>query len=137
VTGRGASRTGEGEGLTVYRAHDADVDANPSTAGAQGSSRWRIEPLCSEQCSSASQIPRAPTIFFKSATIAFKFSCYKIDFWFLGRRKQGLKHIKRGEGGWRRRSHILPASRGWVCVVYEEVVGEEFDLLILQVEPLK
>jgi hypothetical protein len=42
------------------------------------------EPLCSEQCSSAGQIPRAPTTFFKSATIAFKFSCYKIDFWFLG-----------------------------------------------------
>jgi hypothetical protein len=38
---------------------------------------------CSKHCSSTGQIPRTPTIYFKSATIAFKFSCYEIDFWFL------------------------------------------------------
>jgi hypothetical protein len=98
ATSRGASRTREGEGLTISGAYDADIDANPSTAGAQGSSWWRAEPIFSEQCSSVDQIPHTPTIFFKSATIAFKFNRYEIDFLFLGSRKQGLKQIKKGKG---------------------------------------
>jgi hypothetical protein len=98
ATGRGASRTREGDCLTITGANEADVDANPSTTGARGSSRWSAELLCSEQCSSVGQIPDAPTIFFKSATIVFKFNRYKINFWFLESRKQGLKQIKKEKG---------------------------------------
>jgi hypothetical protein len=43
--------------------------------------QWHNLPS-SEQCSSTSQIPHALTIFFKSATIAFIFGRYQIDFWF-------------------------------------------------------